>query len=118
MSYDIHFEIEPGKIYEFDEPHDLEGGTFALSGTTEAWLNITWNYGIHFADALGEGGIRSLYGKSARQIRAELPAAIERLGTEKASDYWAATSGNAGAALQNLLILARAVPDHATLQGD
>lgn len=118
MSYDMHFEVEPGKTYELPEPLDLRGGTYAAGGTTEAWLNITYNYGEHFYAALGDGGLRSLYGRRANEIREILPPAISQLGTEQHSDYWTATPGNAGHALQNLLTLACAVPDHAILRGD
>ena len=46
MSYDIRLcdpvTKEPINI---NTPHFIQGGTYALNGTTELWLNITWNYG-------------------------------------------------------------------------
>ena len=45
MSYDISLrEPVSGEQVYFDEPHQMNGGTYALGGTTEAWLNITYNY--------------------------------------------------------------------------
>ena len=45
MSYDIELK-DPvtQKTIELDTPHQMQGGTYAIGGTTEAWLNITWNY--------------------------------------------------------------------------
>ena len=47
----------------------MRGGTFAVNGTTELWLNITYNYGqIYYrADVLGEHGIRAIYGLSGAE---------------------------------------------------
>ena len=86
MSYDVHFDCDDLEI-----PHNLKGGTYALGGTTQPCLNITYNYSRHFYNTLGEDGIRSLYGKTASEIIPILDKAIERLGTERAADYWAAT---------------------------
>ena len=45
MSYDIYLTDpvthEPLKL---EAAHHMRGGTYAMSGTTEAWLNITYNY--------------------------------------------------------------------------
>ena len=45
MSYDISL-VDPvtkEQLYS-DVAHDMRGGTYALGGTTELWLNITWNW--------------------------------------------------------------------------
>ena len=69
MSYDISL-VEPTtrETIEFDTPHQMKGGTYALGGTSEAWLNITYNYARwYYKDGVfpnkGEdrGGIRSIY---------------------------------------------------------
>ena len=117
VSYDIAFERTGKKVF-LDRPHDLRGGTYALGGTQEAWLNITYNYSGFFAEVLGAGGIRSLHGKSGRELLPILEDAVAKLGTERDVDYWKATRGNAGAALNDLLSLAYAVPSDAVLQGD
>jgi hypothetical protein len=40
MSYDIRL-IDPitKETLELEEPHNLRGGTYAMGGTPEAWLN-------------------------------------------------------------------------------
>lgn len=43
MSYDINLK-DPitNEVIEFDEPHQMKGGMYAVGGTREAWLNITY----------------------------------------------------------------------------
>jgi hypothetical protein len=118
MSYDVRFEIG-GELVVLDERHQFGGGTFAVGGTNEAWLNITYNYGGHFRATLGhDDGIRSLYGKTAAELIPVLERAVAELGTERDDDYWAPTKGNAGAALSDLLGIARLAPAEAVLRGD
>jgi hypothetical protein len=113
MSYDLHFDCGP-----LDQAHSLTGGTYAMGGTTEPWLNITYNYATHFQKFLGEGGIRSLYGKNAAEVVAHTEKAISAMDGEPDEDYWAATEGNAKAALMNLRDLAKLCPQDAVLDGD
>lgn len=49
MSYDISL-TDPvtGETLELDTPHHMRGGTYAVGGTTEAHLNVTWNYAKHY----------------------------------------------------------------------
>jgi len=113
MSYDIYLE-EPGlgETIIFDELHNITGGTFVLGGTGEAWLNITYNYGKFYRNHIDpKDGIRSLYGKTGKEAIPILEKAIKGLGTERDEDYWKATPGNAGAALQGLLAFAKKRPD-------
>jgi len=118
MSYDIRLVDDKGETIYLPESHALRGGTYALGGTTEAWLNVTYNYSQFFHAALdAEKGIRWLYGRRARDCVAALEKAIAVLGTTTDDDYWRATPGNAGAALNNLLTLARLCPD-GIFQGD
>lgn len=43
MSYDIALnDPVTGDIIELSEPHFMQGGTYAVGGTTEFWLNITY----------------------------------------------------------------------------
>jgi len=113
MSYDIYLnEPDSGDTISFDEAHSMTGGTFALGGTTEAWLNITYNYGKFYYEQIdSEKGIRSLYGKTGKEAIQILEKAIKVLGTETNDDYWKATPGNAGAALKGLLGFAKTRPD-------
>lgn len=118
MSYDICLrDPNTNEVVQLDESHDLRGGTYAMGGTPEAWLNITYNYGGHYYRLLGEKGIRSIYGQTAEATRPALQAAADRLGDDVADDYWAPTEGNAKAALLNLIALGDLAP-HGVWDGD
>lgn len=117
MSYDIYL-TDPvtGKTIEFDKPHQLKGGTYALGGTTEAWLNITYNYAKHFKN-IGPKGIRSIYGMKAWESVPHLKAVIDQLKDDVSDNYWESTEGNAKQALINLVKLAKLAP-HGIWDGD
>lgn len=133
MSYDIHL-VDPvtHTVLELDDPHQIRGGTYALSGTREMWLNITYNYsewyykpGVFPGGEDGKG-IRSIYGLSGAESIPVLQAAIkaleamtEDLTPEKikeyedygAGGYWTPTRANAIRPLYQLLALAKLRPD-------
>lgn len=110
MSYDIRL-CDPvtHETLEVDSPHLMAGGTYALGGTTELWLNVTYNYARHY-HCLGERGIREIYGKTGAESIPMLKAAALRLGDDVSDDYWEATEGNAKRALLQLLAMARMPP--------
>ena len=112
MSYDIWL-TDPvsGERIQLDSPHDMSGGTYAVGGTREAWINITYNYAPHFYALFGDKGIRWLYGKTAAETLANLEEAAGLLADDVHEDYWAATEGNAKQALHHLIALARLRPD-------
>lgn len=112
MSYDIEL-LEPvtQKVIEFENAHQIKGGTYALGGTTEAWLNITWNYSKFYYRAFGEQGIRTIYGMTGAESIPVLKSAMEKLGDDVVDDYWASTEGNAKKALAGLLAFAQMRPD-------
>lgn len=92
--------------------HFQEGGTQVLGGSTEASLNITYNYGVRFHEAWeGIGLEEALNGKQASETIAALEHAVAYLGTKTTNDYWEAAPGNAGAALALLLAWARQHPE-------
>lgn len=112
MSYDICLKCPvTGATLELDDAHDLRGGTYAVGGTREAWLNITYNYAPHFCRLLGEKGIRSIYGRTGAATLPELLQAAEQLRDDVDADYWKATEGNAKSALLQLAALAALRPD-------
>lgn len=117
MSYDIEL-TDPvtGKTLELDAPHQMKGGTYALGGTTEMRLNVTYNYAPHFR-AVGPQGIRSIYGKTGAESIPMLDMAIALLGDDVHEDYWKPTEGNAKRALLQLRALATMRPD-GVWQGD
>lgn len=94
-----------------------EGGVYALGGTDEAELNVTYNYGGRFREAWpepleGSGALRlMLDGRTGAETAPLLRQAVQRLGTEQYPDYWEPTDGNAGWALATLLAWAEEHPD-------
>lgn len=134
MSYDIYLE-EPstGETIQFDSPHFMTGGTFNPNGTTDAWLNITYNYadwyykpGV-FAKTTDESkGIRTIYGLSGAESIPVLKNAIHTLENSKEelskeernkyreeniSGYWVPEKANAIKPLYQLLAMAQMRPD-------
>ena len=112
MSYDIYLnDPVTGDTIELDEPHQMRGGTYKIGGTTEAWLNVTYNYAKHYYRVMGEKGIRTIYGMTGAESIPVLKAAIDELGDDVDPDYWKPTEGNAKRALCSLLALAQMRPD-------
>ena len=107
MSYDISLK-DPvtKKTIELNEPHFMKGGTYAMGGTKELWLNITYNYSYYYYEATDkdprfahdevscyysdgtkgpvetEYGIRGIYGKTGAESIPMLEDMIRRI-TEK-----------------------------------
>lgn len=114
MSYDITLNDPITKeTIEITDPHFMRGGTYALGGSTELWLNVTWNYGPIFRrpDVLGKEGIRIIYGMTGAESIPVLQSAIANLGDDTDPDYWKATDGNAKRSLCQLLAMAQIRPD-------
>lgn len=75
-------------------------------------IDVTSNYHQHFVEALGEGGIRQIDGKTAKESMFRLVEGICKLHGPPEDDYWAVTPGNARDALLNLFEMAiNAPPD-------
>lgn len=130
MSYDISLnDPATGEALELDAPHHMRGGTYAVGGTNEAYLNVTWNYARHYyrvfepaplragvdpyhaKDEGKVGGIRAIYGLTGAESILVLQRAIGLLGDDVHRDYWEPTEGNAKRALTQLLALAQMRPD-------
>ena len=104
MSYDIYLKDRiTGKTLFADNNHFMTGGTYAIGGTREMWLNITYNYGYYYYDATDgdprfahdeisayhadgttgpirtEYGIRGIYGKSGAESIQMLKDMIVRI---------------------------------------
>lgn len=135
MSYDISLrEPVTGEQVYFDEPHQMTGGTYAIGGTREAWLNITYNYAHWYyrEGVFGEDGIRTIYGMSGADSIPVLEKAIKSLENtidglpeEKIKEYeeqgvkgyWFPSKENAIKPLYQLLAMAKMRPD-AVWEGD
>ena len=129
MSYDISL-VDPvtKEALTMDAPHQMRGGIYAIGGTAEMWLNITYNYATwYYKDyAFGENGIRSIYGLSGaesipvlRKVITGLENSKEELSADEAkecsdqgvSGYWMPTRENAIKPLYQLLAMAQMRPD-------
>lgn len=110
MSYDIYFK-DPvsGETIELDQPHQMRGGTYAVGGTTELWLNITGNYSRNYFPHGFK--LKDLDGKTALDVIPELERVIALLGNETDPNYWKPVDGNAKKALIQLLTMAKMRPD-------
>lgn len=104
MGYDITIKNKDSHIVQFKEVHNIRGGTFAIGGTTEAWLSVTCNY-CKFFRKVWNDGIFDLNGKTVSVAVEMLNDAIQKLKGEKDADYWKPTEGNARASLFNLKLL-------------
>lgn len=112
MSYDIVL-LDPvsKETIQLEFSHHMRGGTYAVGGTTEAHLNITYNYGQHYRRVFGEKGIRTIYGMTGAESNPVLEAAAAQLADDVDDDYWKPTEGNAKRPLFQLIALARMRPD-------
>ena len=116
MGYSIRIKRADGGDAVLPEKHDIAGGTYAVGGTRDAWLYVTYNYAEIFARVMGEGGINQLDGGCVRDSLPLLEKAIAALGeAQPDADYWKATDGNAKKALVGLKAIAdlalQAFPD-------
>lgn len=108
-SVDKFYRLKRGYGWWEDEQPSAEIKAYAMAGTTELWLNVTYNYSKHYyrSDVFGEKGIRSIYGLTGAESIPVLERAISALGDDVASDYWLPTEGNAKRPLTQLLAMAQ-----------
>lgn len=103
MGWDIDL-INPDNEEPVEVAPHTEGSTYAISGTTAAWLTVTYNYHPFFRFGW-------LDGKPARETIPTLEATVNEFGVEQDADYWASTPGNVGHVCSVLLGWARQHPD-------
>lgn len=112
MSWDCTL-VDPitKKPLHAETAHHMTGGTFAVGGTTELTLNVTYNYCPTYYEVM-PGGLRdSLDGKSAIDTLPVLQAAVDKLSDEGGeANYWEPTPGNAKRALLQLIALVKLAP--------
>lgn len=122
-----------------DEPHQIKGGIYAIGGTRELSLNVTYNYARwYYRDGVfpstvpdedysgGRGGIRSIYYMSGAESIPILKHAIYSLencnedmsedekkdyAERRTTGYWMPTRENAIRPLYQLLAFAQMRPD-------
>lgn len=127
MSYDIELK-DPvsGEIIQFDFLHQMRGGNYVVGGTTEARMNITYNYSRWYYKAFGDKGIRTIYEMTGTDSIPVLENAItflknlqEDLTDEEIEEYknhsergyWMPARENAIKPLYQLLTMAKMRPD-------
>jgi len=114
MSYDIRL-LDPvtRETLELEKEHFIRGGIYAIGGTRELWLNVTYNYGpvFHRSNVLGEKGIRAIYGMTGADSISLLEKAAAVLSDDSAEDYWMPTEGNVKRTLLQLAAMAKMRPD-------
>ncbi len=86
-------------------------GKAEIIPSTEPRMEITYNYRPVFIKVLGENGLREIHGKTGAEVEELLEQAVAQLGVEQSDNYWDATPGNVGAALDILLDWARQYPE-------
>lgn len=68
MSWDCTLtDAKTGEAINLEQPHYLCGGTYAMFGTTECWLSVTYNYSPFFRRFYPEDGLRSIDGKTGKE---------------------------------------------------
>lgn len=102
MSWDIRAVDPGGDQVLLPEQHELRGGTYALGGTNEAWLNVTYNYGKHFNfGALDEVAVATAV--------PEMEQRASELARDTSECYWEPTEGNVRLALESMIALSALV---------
>lgn len=126
MSYDISL-CDPvtHAVIEINDPHFMRGGTYQVGGSTELWLNITYNYARYYYESTKEDtGIRGIYGKTGLESIPILNDMIEHIKNRyqdengnwvesegETSNYWDETASNAIKPLYQLIAFAKMRPD-------
>lgn len=86
-----------------------EYGDFVAIPTTDAELYVTYNYSIQYRILWGEASLKALHNMNVKEAIPKLEEAVEKLGKEPYSDYWASTAGNAGFALWQIMLMCKEV---------
>lgn len=111
MSYDIDLiDTTTGEPCDLGLDFVDHVGTYVIGGTSDASINITYNYTKTLNRAI-DGSIRSLYGKTGKDSIPILENAISQLGDEMADSYWTECDGNVKRALKKMVAFAKICPD-------
>ena len=79
MGYSIRIKRADGGDAVLPEKHDIAGGTYAVGGTRDAWLYVTYNYAGIFTRVMGDGGVNQLDGGCVKDSLPVIEKAIAAL---------------------------------------
>jgi hypothetical protein len=116
MSYDIYVVDENKETITLEKPHQLRGGTYCESGTTEAHYNITYNYSVvYYMVFPRRKSIGLLDGKTLQQADTIILKAMSKMPDfskrPREGNYWEPTPQNAWWALRDLHELFSLIPE-------
>lgn len=110
MSYDISLvNKDTDEQLYINEEHNLTGGTYAVGGTKELYLNITFNYCNIYKEY--DLYIPDLDNQLVVDVISKLCSVYAEMEGEPSDNYWEPTEGNAKRALKNLITLCSMAPD-------
>ena len=115
MNYEVRIIDQFGQSVRLPKAIKIEGSTFLIGGNNLAEIKVTYNYSPHYRDVWGHN-LYGIDGLSTADTQVLLQKAVEELGTEESSDYWRATRGNAGAALQAILDVMEICPENCRVE--
>ena len=120
MSWNVYMrDAKTGDIVELETPHQFRGGIYQVGGSRSAELNVTYNYGPLLREAWGASrSLSVLDDLTVAEAVPNLAHVIAKYGVHRDEDYWAATPGNVGAAMLDLLNLCALVPADSTVSVD
>ena len=109
MGWDIRLENPDGTRPQVDR-HQA-GSTIMIGGSTEAWMNLTYNYSPYYYTYFPEDkGLKWLNDKPAGATIEMMQTVLDKLGDAPSDNYWESSAGNAGHALGILISWARQHP--------
>ena len=56
MGFSMRIVRKDGTDVVLPKKHDIAGGTYAIGGTADAWMSVTFNYARFFFRVFGGGG--------------------------------------------------------------
>jgi hypothetical protein len=101
MGYSIYCKNK-NKIITFSKPHFIQGSTYAVSGTIEAYYSMTSNYSKIISKFL-KNGIKELHDKKVKNTLKILENIMIQLNNDTYNEnYWECTETNVKLALYDM----------------
>lgn len=110
MGWSIYITDKNGETVRLKSPHKISGSDFAVGGTQDLWMTLTFNYSRYYYQIWPCGGLCFLHGLSVKNAMRTLLEGMLLLKGEQCGDYWHASEGNARAGLLSILSLCALSP--------